>query len=282
MSARESLFHPTEGILLTVTENLRIFSGFTLLTFFYIIRHMFTLYLSFSSPFLRPPRHCITFSPYFIGHFFSTSCCFSFIVTVPSYINIGIPLVSSSATGCCFAVFSTSGLSNSPTTYTILPEQVSLRSMYQTRTIVHGADTYFNCWAFSLGISLASRFVLTCQILLLPCSWSPGLQLTPPEILPSLHAHIPLFLKPLGFQSSSTSPLIFPCLFPLPLLLLIPGLTWCRNSTAPGCNCCLFPPPPSIAVSHLSNSQFYHPFPMTKKLQCFPIAHRELVLKFKR
>lgn len=202
--------------------------------FLYHRTHVHTISaFQFSLPLITMALHCI-FLLFRWPLLFSLFCCFLFIVIVPSYINRGIPLVSSSATSCCFAVFSTLGISNSPTIETILPEQVPLKSVYQARTIVHGADTYFNRWTSSPGISLASRFVLTCQILLLPCSWSPGFQLPPPETLPSLHAHIPPFLRPRGFQSSTISPLIFPRLFPLPLLLPIPGLTWCRNSTAPG------------------------------------------------
>lgn len=84
------------------------------------------------------------------------SLCFLFTVIVPSHINVGIPLVSSSATVCFFAVFSTLGISNSPMISTILSEQMSLRSMSHAWTIAHGLTHISNLWTSLPVISLAS------------------------------------------------------------------------------------------------------------------------------
>ena len=118
--------HSPEG-----TETLRVSQDSLCSTFVYhlILAHSLSV---FQFSFLWHPWHCIVFSSYFFGHFSSLFWCFLFIVMVLSYINAEVPLVSSSAMGYFFPVFSTLGISNSPMIPTILPELVSLKSVHQT------------------------------------------------------------------------------------------------------------------------------------------------------
>lgn len=76
---RKDLFHGTERIL-KVTGNLEIHST----QLCYVIWHLFTSHVSFSSPFLWHLWYCIILSSHFFGHFFSLFLYCLFLPLFPS------------------------------------------------------------------------------------------------------------------------------------------------------------------------------------------------------